>query len=223
LAIKLCDKVVAQTDEQKEILRTDHNRDCEVIPNGYTSADLEEVPSFDKRKFVLWVGRMNQKQKQPHIFLDIAGELPNVEFRMIGPPANNEESYYKQIKERAKKLHNVSFKGFVPHNEIHEHYQEAAALINTSKYEGFPNTFLEAWRYKVPVLSLHYSIGNEFHEKGGICSGSTQELVKDTLNVWQHAEVQKQLGYQGWQYFNENFLIEEVAERYSDAIIRMCS
>ena len=32
-------------------------------------------------------------------------------------------------------------------------YRDASALLCTSAYEGFPNTFLEAWSHGIPVVS----------------------------------------------------------------------
>ena len=43
--------------------------------------------------------------------------------------------------------------GKVPRSQMPNVYRNALALLCTSAYEGFPNTFLEAWSHGIPVVS----------------------------------------------------------------------
>jgi len=54
---------------------------------------------------------------------------------------------------RAAGIPNVEMCGRVPHARMAEYYQRSHVLCCTSAYEGFPNTFLEAWSIGLPVVS----------------------------------------------------------------------
>ena len=49
---------------------------------------------------------------------------------------------------------NVRLLEKIPFSESDKLFEGALVLLNTSEFEGFPNTFLQAGKYGVPVLSL---------------------------------------------------------------------
>ena len=72
---------------------------------------------------------------------------------------------------------NVNLHGTVPHAKIYQFYQQTAVLICTSLVEGFPNIFLEAWSYGLPVVST-FDPDNLITEKGlGKVGKDASELV----------------------------------------------
>jgi glycosyltransferase involved in cell wall biosynthesis len=48
----------------------------------------------------------------------------------------------------------VTLTGHVPFDAVGRHFDGAAAFVNTSEYEGLPNTFVQAWLRGVPTLSF---------------------------------------------------------------------
>jgi glycosyltransferase involved in cell wall biosynthesis len=102
---------------------------------------------------VLWVSSM-QKLKRPELFLELAKAIPSVRFQMIGGSGGS-KNFYEQIEETASKMPNLDFVGFVPYHKIDQYFDKAAIFVNTSVFEGFPNTFLQAWGRYAPVVSLN--------------------------------------------------------------------
>jgi glycosyltransferase involved in cell wall biosynthesis len=87
--------------------------------------------------------------------------------KSLAPLASDKE-YGLTISDRARGVSNVEFISGVPFFEIDKYFSNAKIFVNTSKYEGFPNTFVQASMHGVPIISLNvnpdrilneYSIG----------------------------------------------------------------
>lgn len=208
--------VIAQTAYQQRRLNERFGVSSVVVPNGYPSA--ENPPPYENRTHVLWVGRFDPDQKRPHLFLDLAEELPALSFKLAGIESNDRQ-YYEQVYARAERLDNVDFLGAVDPDAIHEYYRSAIALVNTSKYEGFPNTFLEAWRQQTPVVSLEVDIGRYLQTtKAGYCDGSWKELVSTVHRLATDESMWEQFSETALEHFQQNFTMKTVAERYCDVL-----
>lgn len=99
----------------------------------------------------LWVARC-QPIKRPHLFLDLAEKLPASRFEMICP--REDEALWQSVQKRAKGLGNMDFKERVPYRMIQGRYDAAHILVNTSSWEGFPNSFIQAGQGNAALLSL---------------------------------------------------------------------
>jgi glycosyltransferase involved in cell wall biosynthesis len=75
---------------------------------------------------------------------------------MIGGPDPDRRSqeYFASLKEAARALPNLELKGFVPLAETEQYFNGARVFLNTSEYEGFPNTFLQAWARGIPSVAF---------------------------------------------------------------------
>jgi len=143
------DAIVAQNEAQRETCRAHLGRGAVVIPSCY---QLPPARAPQERDRVLWVA-MVQESKRPELLLDIAARLPQRQFVMIGGPRPGTEAFYERIRARAATLPNVEFKGFLPLAQAEPWFDRARVFVNTSAYEGMPNTFLQAWARGVPTLA----------------------------------------------------------------------
>jgi glycosyltransferase involved in cell wall biosynthesis len=102
--------------------------------------------------------------KRPELAFEIARRLPHLRFVMIG---GNEigrgREYFDKVAVLARDVPNVEFVGFVPYSHVDQYFNGARILLNTSLFEGFPNTFLQAWSRGLPTVCF---IDPESREEG---------------------------------------------------------
>jgi len=100
---------------------------------------------------ILWVGNMGPR-KRPEIFIELAKQCSqlNLRFRMIGTHPDKA----RLDKLFADKSTNLEWKGALPLEETLAVFDQASILVSTSTYEGFPNTFVQAWLRGIPVISF---------------------------------------------------------------------
>jgi glycosyltransferase involved in cell wall biosynthesis len=219
-AIRSADAVAAQTDHQRRVLADAHGIDSTILANGYDLPDEADVPPHENREFVLWVGRIAREQKRPELFLDLARALPDVQFVMVGPPNDDEEAYFEEVRAETAGIDNLRFEGFVEPSAIDDYYRRAVALVNTSTYEGLPNVFLEAWRYATPVVSLDYDLDGDLRtEPIGRHSGSMDALVADVASLVDDVECRADLGWGGRAYLDRNYSMRRLVERYETLFV----
>jgi glycosyltransferase involved in cell wall biosynthesis len=127
-----------------------HKRTCPVVPNVWLLTDGHDAKADPPE--VLWAARY-VPLKRPEWVLEIAKSLPAIRFIMAGGPGAGQDALFSQIEQAAASISNVDVLGFVPFSEIDQYYARASALLCTSTVEGFPNTFLQAWNQRTPVVS----------------------------------------------------------------------
>lgn len=156
IGLRLAHAVTAQTTTQQCRFQRDMGIESVLIRNCGRNlaacASCAMPPSSVPGPIrVLWVGRMT-REKRLEWLLDVAGQCPEITFEVVGG-ANADSDYASPLIRRAAGIANIHMHGWVPHSEIIQYYQRCHVLCCTSAYEGFPNTFLEAWSLGVPVVS----------------------------------------------------------------------
>jgi len=100
---------------------------------------------------LLWIARC-RAIKRPHLFLDVAARLPQTRCVMVSPGEDPE--LFRSIRDRAQSLSNVVFRESVPYHEVQSLYDRARIFVNTSTWEGFANSFIQAGQGEAAILSL---------------------------------------------------------------------
>jgi glycosyltransferase involved in cell wall biosynthesis len=152
--LKHADRVIVQTRRQQEMLESGFRRDSVAVPMPCPGPSEEEYRRCEQRRNgsrrVLWIGRICEV-KRPDRLLDVATACPDVHIDFVGPASSS--GYADAICRRAKGLANVVVHGPATREGITDFYREAKVMCCTSDFEGFPNTFLEAWSWGVPIVS----------------------------------------------------------------------
>jgi len=184
--IKHATHIICQNHEQETNLQKKYNIKSTVIENSFN------IPQriFSQKNFVLWVGSA-QTLKQPQIFLRLAKSFPQHQFIIIIPKHNL--LLWHEIRKKTRSISNINFIEKVPFNKINKYFAKAKIFVNTSTYEGFPNTFVQATMYSTPVISLNVNPDNFLYKNHcGFCAQNsfnrlkiyTQNLFTDN-KLWQ--------------------------------------
>lgn len=189
--VRHIDQVIVQNDVQQATLREHYGRAGLHIPSCFAPPPGARA---DPRGYVLWAATL-RPTKRPEILLEIARRLPQYRFVMIGgpDPGRRAEDYMRSVAQAAARLPNVEVKGFIPFAEADRWFDGARLFVNTSLYEGFPNTFLQAWSRGVPTVGFVdtgsrqdgepvYDIVSDM----GAASGKVERLMRDDL-AWRAA------------------------------------
>jgi len=205
------DRVIAQNAFQLESCRRNHRREALVIPSCYAPPPHAQRATLANDR-VLWVGTVHD-YKRPHWFLDIAERLPERRFVMIGGPSLGGKripGYYEGVRERAARLPNVEFTGFLPLEEVERWFDRARLLVLTSVYEGMPNVFLQAWARGVPTVAT-VDVGapvNTVFDDVAQGAARVETLLSDSA-LWTQA------ANDCLAYFERNHSAAEVLARYA--------
>jgi glycosyltransferase involved in cell wall biosynthesis len=150
--VRNVDRVFAQNATQQERLREHFGRESIVVPNCYAAP---RGAGADRAGYVLWVATV-RAQKRPEMFLEMARRLPGQRFVLVGGSDSDRGGleYARAIRDAAAALPNVEYRGFMPFGEADRVFDGARLVVNTSTYEGFPNTFLQAWARGIPTVAF---------------------------------------------------------------------
>ena len=151
------DRTITQTEQQARLLFENFGRRPDAVISNFHPLP-EEKRGPDEPLRIVWVANF-KRIKQPDAFVRLANSLrglERVQFVMIGAPASGEDEaqWNYALRQQIASLPNLTHLGQLSQAEVNEQLNGAFAFVNTSIYEGFPNTFIQAWMREVPVISL---------------------------------------------------------------------
>lgn len=171
--------VVVQTDRQAALLEQRYRRaPAATIPNFQPLPPQlpSRAPGIVR---VLWVGNL-KPVKQPELFVHLArcfAHRDDLEFIMVGKPSPRRR--FVRVAQEAMALPNVRYLGALPLESVNELMAQADIFVNTSAYEGSPNTFIQAWARGAVVTSLSVDVDGGLERAGiGFCAGNFERLVQ---------------------------------------------
>ncbi|NOZ35169.1 MAG: glycosyltransferase [Chlorobi bacterium] len=208
-------KVITQNKEHQFLLKKNYNIDAVVLKNIF---EVKE-PENTNKEFILWVSRYH-KLKRPDLFLKLAEHFTEKNFVMICPYNDSNKVDWQKLKEEANKISNLKFIEKIPFREIQEYFNKAKLFINTSDFEGFPNTFLQAAQGKTPVVSLNVNPDNFITEYncGIFAEGNLEKLLSETEKLLQNKADLKIKGDNLFRYLQENHDIKIVGKQFKQFI-----
>ncbi|MDW0116281.1 glycosyltransferase [Sporosarcina thermotolerans] len=195
------DLIIAQCDEMKNDIMHFSNVKGENIQYIYNPLDINNIremsvgisPYYGKMVNFLSVGRLTQQKGFDTLinaFTIVSKNIPNAHLTILGE-GELKSTLQTQVNVLGMR-EKVSFVGFK--NNPYPYYKNADVFVLSSRWEGFPNTLLEALACGVKVVSTNcksgpYEIlgGNEY---GNLSEeGDYKSLAKEMIAS--HIEVNK--------------------------------
>ncbi len=223
--IRKADHIIVQTGNQQSMLHKGFNLNSTVLPMPCPGpAESEYFKPYYKtgKEFrVLWVGRIS-KVKRMELMLEVAQKLPDVQFDVVGAQ-NEDDSYSRDILSRASQIPNVTLIGRVSRDEMPGVYKKASVLCCTSSYEGFPNTFIEAWSYGVPVVSTVDPDNLLARNQLGIAAAGPNEIATAIKTLSNSPDLWIEMSSNARHYYLANHTVNVVMERFEDLFLNAIS
>jgi glycosyltransferase involved in cell wall biosynthesis len=212
-SLRLADELVLQTGRQHELaLRVFPDREPVVIPSF-----AEPAPGANgSGAYFLWADRLVE-YKLPDRYVELAEALPDARFRMVGAVSDETPpGMAERIRSAAERVPNLELFGPRPRSELLEEMREAVALVKTSRVEGMPNAFLEAWARGVPVLSLNVDPDARIERNriGVAAGGSMDLLVEAAATLWAKPDERRAIGDRARRFIEEVHSPDAVADRW---------
>lgn len=145
--------ILCQNNYQYYNLRSKYLNKLYVIYNPFYIKKLNHIIPLSARSYVAWLG-IFQRQKNLPALLEVVRKMPEMEFRIAGKSQILQLDVENLIVlDKLSECNNVEFVGYLKRTEVIPFLSKAIALLNTSHYEGFSNTYLEAFAAGTPVVT----------------------------------------------------------------------
>ena len=190
-AVRGADLIVVQRSEQGDLGASRGSRPDRAHPKlGGTRRSVGAKPEA-----FLWIGRLVD-YKRPLEYLRLAESLPEVRFRMVWFATNETRPELTGELRRRRRApaeppaHRTGAAGRAARPD-----RPVDAVVSTSRAEGMPNTFLEAWSRGIPVVSLEFDPDGRIAANGlGEVARSADELRAAVSHVWSDAASRADMG-----------------------------
>lgn len=199
--VRKASEIVAQTEEQATLLKQNYNRLPSAIVRNFHPLATERILK-NKPITVVWIANL-KPLKQPEVFVSLAQDLQqhtDARFVIIGGMQGSPR-WRRYLTSLFEKVSNFDYLGACTQEEVNAVLAKASILVNTSLWEGFSNTFIQAWMRKVPVISMNVNPNRLLSDgKIGLVSGSYSNLRDDVLRVIKDTELRIQMGENAQKY-----------------------
>ena len=149
--------------------------------------------------------------------MDLAEACPEMQFDFVGPTSDT--MYSEHVCERAAHIKNVTVHGAIARKHVADLYKQAACLCCTSDFEGFPNTFLEAWSHGLPVVSM-FDPDALIEERGlGATAHDVPGLTTAVRELLASPERWRQASDNARRYYVENHTVESVLPSFERVLV----
>ena len=228
LGLRWADRIIVQTRRQSEMLKQGFGLKTQILPMPCAGPPRPETPPPFSRitKRVAWVGRID-RMKRLELMLEVAEQLPNVSFdivaanRALADRSPHLRDYARDLYQRARSLPHLTWHDNLQRADLASIYRNAFCLCCTSSYEGFPNTFLEAWSYGRPVVTSFDPDGLVERERLGRVATNPSDFVTALAQLSESEDNWRLLSDNCLRFFADHHALEVAMPRFERAFLEV--
>ncbi len=202
---------ITQNQYQHDTLLQNYGKESLIMYNIWGNTRTDDIDTPPQSEAV-WVANF-RKLKRAEWVLDAASQLPQCRFVMAGGYGSGDKNYYEKMKKNAGELSNVAFLGGQSFFYSNALVSKSRVLLCTSTFEGFPNTFLQAWSNGIPVISTVDPSGIIKANGLGEVITDEEELVSAIKRMLDDEEYYKKLCESVSVFFQRNHAAQSGYER----------
>jgi glycosyltransferase involved in cell wall biosynthesis len=205
------DAVFAQSQQQQRLLRANHSIESTLVGNGHpipTADPQEESPPV-----VLWLASL-KRIKRPKQFLELVELTDDLacQFWIVGRPA--ERAVHNLVETKAAEHDRLLYLGGCGILESNEYFDAASVFVHTGDAEGFPNTFIQSWLHKTPVISLCTDPDNAISDnKIGAHCQSVSAAAEALRSYIDDPARRTEVGQNAYEYAKREHSISTIVDR----------
>lgn len=216
------DKIIAQTKTQMNSLKKGFNLDSSVMPMPCPDdSHYQPLEWYIDKPTILWVARIHES-KRLEVLLQVAAELSEYNFTVGGSPSKD-DVYSQRLMDTMNKMDNVTYLGMVARADMPELYRSSTIFCCSSKYEGFPNTFLEAWSQGLPIVSTFDPDYLIQERKLGISAANKDDLVSGIRKLCSERTLWLEYSFNARRYYQENHSVDHVMDEFEKIFINLAA
>lgn len=215
-AVTMTDLVIAtsQSEKQRAVKEVGFaDERVTVIPN---SIDLTEASRWkpersDSHPLILTVGRFSY-QKNPEMFVrmaaEVAARLPQARFAMVGAGfAGPLETQVRRLVEDKGIADRLEILPWTSKDETLRTISRCTVFVLTSRFEGMPNTLLEALMFGKPVVVTDVDGSRDVIEDGvsgySVPCDDSSAMAGRVVELLEDRQLAKRLGEKGYDHVRE--------------------
>jgi glycosyltransferase involved in cell wall biosynthesis len=214
------DVVLALTEYHKVLLKKNHKKNSVIFKLGYYINNVKK--NVYSKKHILWVARF-EKWKKPELFIELSDRFINETFIMICPNSDVEDDKYNELINLVNNKKNIKFIKYVEFKKIQNYFNNAKIFTNTSDFEGFPNTFIQAGIGRTPVVSLNVNPDNFITKNncGYFCNGDFDNMVEKLNKLLNNKKDWEEKSNNIYKYVKENHNINNNIKLLNNIIFNL--
>ena len=203
------DRILCQTKEQKMLLQTELRLESIVFYNVQPFPEQYEKKKDSNTPVIIWVASLKDL-KRPEVFLRLVKDFRHYHCRWVMAGRIYNKKFEKMINQACQENPQFTYMGPISFEATNNLFNEADVFVNTSKTEGFPNTFIQAWLRGVPTVSFSVD-PDQFivnYKTGLYADNRYSVLKKDLKQLLDNVQYRNELGNNAKQFASQTFLIE---------------
>ena len=216
-AVKFADEIIVLSKGVQKYFKDTYNRDTNFIPNGVNKPVkkapkiIKEKYGLDKENYILFLARIVPEKGLDYL-IEAYKNINTDKKLVIAGGASHTNTYYNEIKEKAKQDSRIIMTGFVQGEELEELYSNCYLYCLPSDVEGMPISLLEAMSYGKNCLVS--GIEENMQVTGKYAMSFEKSNIKDLKEKLERA-------LNGENRFDEKEISEYILEKYNwDEIVR---